>query len=61
MDAKFVKGKHLFIGKIFIIILKMRNATIYDFALIFICRRPEKTLILFFSETFENAHIQSYS
>lgn len=61
MDAKFVKGKHLFIGKIFIIILKMRNATIYDFALIFICRRPEKTLILIFSETFENAHIQSYS
>lgn len=48
VDAKFVKGKHLFIGKIFIIILKMRNATIYDFALIFICRRPEKMLILIF-------------
>lgn len=61
MDAKFVKGKHLFIGQIFIIILKMRNATIYDFALIFICRRPEKTLILKFSETFQNAHLQSNS
>lgn len=48
VDAKFVKGKHSFIGKLFIIILKMRNATIYDFALIFICRRPEKTLILNF-------------